>query len=236
MSEYGLMINYEYCTGCHTCEVACKLNKHLPLDAWGIKVLQDGPRENPDGSWEFNFMPVPTSLCNLCAERVVEGRLPNCVHHCQSGCMYFDTIEELAKLAIEKPRSVIYRLAPQPDLVVNTFEQPVEEKRDDSALIETAYPHAEEEQVDLVKTYDERGFLIIPQTEVNKAWDRCGGTCECGAEDHEHDGVCGKVLNIMMQGGMNPIGWEAVAIDPDGEPTADNCMIICRTCLNALGF
>ena len=23
-NEYGLLIDYEFCTGCHTCEVACK--------------------------------------------------------------------------------------------------------------------------------------------------------------------------------------------------------------------
>jgi len=239
MSEYGLMINYEFCTGCHSCEVACKLNKHLPAGAYGIKVLQDGPRKNPDGSWEYNYIPVPTSLCDLCEERVGEGRLPTCVHHCQSGCMYFDTIEELAKLSIEKPHSMIYRLAPQPDLKVATFEQPEYEKEAVDPLIYRAFdrpqvvpeePAAEKQ----AKVFDEDGNLIIPQGEVNKAWDRAGGKCECALDGHGHDGAHGVTLNYMMQGGMNPIGWEAVPIDPQGEPVADNCLIICRTCLNQM--
>lgn len=240
MSEYGLMINYEFCTGCHSCEVACKLNHHLPAGAYGIKVLCDGPRQNPDGSWEYNYVPVPTSLCDLCEERVGEGRLPTCVHHCQSGCMYFDEIDKLAELALDKPHSVIYRLAPKPDLKVAKFEQPEYEKEEVDPLVYRAFDApaaaAEAEPEKQAKTFDEDGKLIIPQGEVNKAWDRSGGKCECTleGEGHDHEGACGKVLNVMMQGGMNPIGWEAVPIDPQGDPTAENCLIICRTCLNAM--
>ena len=77
---YGLFIDYGYCTGCHTCEVACKKEHHLERGQWGIHVLQDGPRQKEDGSWEFTYLPLPTSLCDLCSERVGEGRLPMCVH------------------------------------------------------------------------------------------------------------------------------------------------------------
>lgn len=108
--EKGLLINYEYCTGCHTCEVACKLSKHLPSGAYGIKLMQDGPRQNPDGSWEYTYLPLPTNLCDLCADRVSEGRLPACVHHCQSACMYFGTLDELEEIAKDKPRSAIFRI------------------------------------------------------------------------------------------------------------------------------
>ncbi|HJF61965.1 MAG TPA: 4Fe-4S binding protein, partial [Gordonibacter urolithinfaciens] len=39
------MIDYEFCTGCHACEVACKKHLGLPAGQHGIRVLQDGPRE-----------------------------------------------------------------------------------------------------------------------------------------------------------------------------------------------
>ena len=109
IKDYGLLINYEYCTGCHTCEIACKKEKGLPEGAWGIKVMQDGPRQNPDGSWDYTYLPLP-SLCDLCAERVEEGRLPTCVHHCQARCMEFDTYEELSKRVAEMPRTVLYNV------------------------------------------------------------------------------------------------------------------------------
>ena len=34
--EYGLLIDYEYCSGCHACEVACKKRLGLPEGEFGI--------------------------------------------------------------------------------------------------------------------------------------------------------------------------------------------------------
>ena len=45
MSANGLFINYEFCTGCHSCEVACKKEHKLPKGQFGMHVLQDGPRQ-----------------------------------------------------------------------------------------------------------------------------------------------------------------------------------------------
>ena len=106
----ALVINYEYCTGCHTCEVACKTSHNLEVGQFGIKILQDGPRQLPDGKWEYNYLPMPTSLCDLCADRVAAGRLPKCVHHCQAGIMDFGTVEEMAKVMEAKPNSVMFTL------------------------------------------------------------------------------------------------------------------------------
>lgn len=104
----ALVINYKYCSGCHSCEIACKSQHNLPAGQWGIKIFQDGPRELPDGSWEYNNLPMPTSLCDMCADRVAEGRLPKCVHHCQSGCMYFGPVDEMAKLVEGQTDSVLF--------------------------------------------------------------------------------------------------------------------------------
>lgn len=106
--EYGLMIDYEYCTGCHSCEVACRKEHDYGTGQFGIKILQDGPRELPDGKWEYNYLPMPTSLCDLCADRTAEGKPPTCVHHCPAHCMYFDTAENLAKLAVEKKNRALF--------------------------------------------------------------------------------------------------------------------------------
>jgi len=107
-SRYGLLIDYEFCTNCHTCEVACKKVLDLPVGQFGIKVLEEGPRKNPDGTWEWNYIPVPTSLCDLCADRVAEGRIPTCAHHCQSNIITYGTIEELAKKMEGKPKMVLF--------------------------------------------------------------------------------------------------------------------------------
>lgn len=106
----GLLIDYEYCSGCRSCELACKNAHDIPLGMWGIKVASDGPWQLPDGSWHFDHVPIPTELCDLCADRVAKGKLPACVHHCQAHVMEYGTLEELEKRAEELGRkTVIFR-------------------------------------------------------------------------------------------------------------------------------
>jgi Fe-S-cluster-containing dehydrogenase component len=111
MSTYGLMIDYEYCTGCHSCEVACRNELKLPIGKWGIKLLEEKPWlvQAPD-KFEWNFIPVPTELCNLCGDRVAAGKKPACVHHCQAQCMEFGTIEELTEKMAAKGKKVMMYL------------------------------------------------------------------------------------------------------------------------------
>ena len=82
MATYGLMIDNEYCTGCHTCEIACRNELGLPLGQWGIKLLEMGPWRKTDGTWEGKYVPVPTTSCNLCEGRVAAGGEPSCALHC----------------------------------------------------------------------------------------------------------------------------------------------------------
>lgn len=97
MAQYGLLIDNQYCTGCHSCEVACKNQLGLPLGQWGIKVLELGPWKLPDGKhWEYRYLPQLTSLCNLCEDRVAEGDAPNCVLHCLASVIEYGPVGELA--------------------------------------------------------------------------------------------------------------------------------------------
>ncbi len=105
--ENALMIDYEFCTGCHSCEVACKKYLGLEKGQYGIHVLQDGPREIGEGRWEYNYLPMPTTLCDLCASRTEVGKDPACVHHCPAHCMAYGTVEELsARMAEKKNRAM----------------------------------------------------------------------------------------------------------------------------------
>lgn len=100
--QYGLLINYKLCTGCTSCVVACKEEHDYPIGVWGIRVFDDGPwekKEDAFAGYEFNWnkIPVPTDLCDLCKDRVDEGRDPVCVHHCLADVMRFGTVEELSR-------------------------------------------------------------------------------------------------------------------------------------------
>lgn len=109
MSQYALYLDYEFCSGCHSCEIACRNELELPTDGFGIKVLEDKPRKNPDGKWHWDYVAVPTELCNLCESRVAEGLLPSCVQACQGKVLEMGTIEECAaKLAAKGKKAAIF--------------------------------------------------------------------------------------------------------------------------------
>lgn len=109
MTTYGLLVDYDYCCGCHTCEVACQKEHGFGVGQWGVKLSQTGPF-TIEGTKDvvFNFVPVPTELCDLCAERTAKGKLPTCVHHCQTGCMAYGPVEELAAQAQGKRKHAIF--------------------------------------------------------------------------------------------------------------------------------
>ena len=110
MAEYGLLIDYDGCTGCHTCEVACQMEHSLPTDQWGIKLTEVGPWEYAPEKWQYTYMPVPTDQCDLCARRTAQGKLPTCVHHCQVQCIEYGPIDELAKKLTSKTKQTLYSL------------------------------------------------------------------------------------------------------------------------------
>jgi len=95
MKKYALLIDYKYCTGCHSCEVACRQEKEIvSQEEWGIKLSEFGP-EKLGGEWYWNYIPVPSSLCDLCEGRIEEDKKPACVHHCLAKCMEAVMLEDL---------------------------------------------------------------------------------------------------------------------------------------------
>jgi Fe-S-cluster-containing dehydrogenase component len=102
MSAFGLMIDNEYCTGCHTCEIACRNELGLPRGQWGIKLLEMGPWKKLDGSWEGKYVPVPTTYCTMCEQRVADGGVPACALHCLANVIEYGPVDELAKKMDER--------------------------------------------------------------------------------------------------------------------------------------
>lgn len=102
MSQHALLIDNEYCTGCHSCEITCKNVHDLPLGEWGIKVMEVGPWQiHGTKKWEFRYEPVPTSQCDLCEGQLEDG-LPACVVHCLASAIEYGTVQELAQKMEEK--------------------------------------------------------------------------------------------------------------------------------------
>lgn len=104
--KYGLLIDNYWCTGCHSCEIACKNEHNLPLGQWGIKILELGPIELMEkGEWVHNYHPVLTPYCDLCADRVAEGEKPSCQLHCLASAIEYGPVEELATIMAERDRA-----------------------------------------------------------------------------------------------------------------------------------
>ncbi|MGN0078416.1 MAG: 4Fe-4S dicluster domain-containing protein [Coriobacteriales bacterium] len=104
----ALLIDTEFCTGCHTCEVACKKEHNLPTGVYGIQIMQMGPFRIADDNYEYKYAPIPGKLCDLCAERRGMGKTPLCVQSCQAKVMSFGTVAELAEKAAQKPNNMLY--------------------------------------------------------------------------------------------------------------------------------
>lgn len=114
-SNYGLLVDYKYCDNCGSCVVACQEYHDLEDGQYGITVFEQGPwrKDNPtltDG-WDWNYIPVPTDRCDLCAARLDEDKKPMCVKHCLTFCMEVGPLDKLIdrakelgdKVAIYKP-------------------------------------------------------------------------------------------------------------------------------------
>lgn len=108
MDRYGLLIDYEFCTGCRSCEMACKVELNLQRGKWGIKIVQVGPWEIETDKWQYTYIPIPTELCNLCEPRVAQGKEPSCVHHCQAQVMKYGKVDNLAEEMKEKSHTVLF--------------------------------------------------------------------------------------------------------------------------------
>lgn len=105
--EKGLLIDYEYCTGCHSCEIACAQEFHREPGMAGIRVIEIVQRMPNDLAY-LVYLPFPTELCVLCAPRTRLGLEPACVKHCMASCMKYGRIDELAKELRRKPRMVLW--------------------------------------------------------------------------------------------------------------------------------
>lgn len=98
-----LVIDYDFCSGCHSCEIACQQEHGFDPDQYGIRLTQIGPDQLTERKWQYDFLPVPTDRCDRCAGRQAAGKLPSCVQHCQAGCIYVGTLDELSdKLSKKK--------------------------------------------------------------------------------------------------------------------------------------
>ncbi|THB80291.1 MAG: oxidoreductase [Desulfobacteraceae bacterium] len=107
LSNQGLLIDYEYCTGCFACQIACAQEYGWEAGMSGIDVMEI-VQDLPKGKAYLSFLPFPTELCSLCSRRTKKGKKPACVHHCMANVITHGRVEELAHRLADKPRMVLW--------------------------------------------------------------------------------------------------------------------------------
>ncbi|EDS2830988.1 4Fe-4S dicluster domain-containing protein [Salmonella enterica] len=125
-TQYGFFIDSSRCTGCKTCELACKDYKDLTPDVsfrriyeyaggdWqeamhkrddGFVVVNEevciGCRychmACPYGAPQYNAAKGHMTKCDGCYDRVADGKKPICVESCPLRALDFGPIDELRK-------------------------------------------------------------------------------------------------------------------------------------------
>jgi anaerobic dimethyl sulfoxide reductase subunit B (iron-sulfur subunit) len=71
-----VLVNDKKCIGCHYCFFACP---------FGVPQYDDTMKK-----------------CDMCQDRLAEGKKPMCVATCPNGALHFGTMEELSKMVQEK--------------------------------------------------------------------------------------------------------------------------------------
>ena len=107
MSKKAMLLDYQWCTGCHSCEMACQMEHGYENGRCGIVVSTIGPWNLGDGKWQYDNVVGMTALCDLCAERAALGKEPSCVQHCQAHALKVGDAAELAAEAAAGPKKIL---------------------------------------------------------------------------------------------------------------------------------
>ena len=109
----GILVDYEWCSGCHTCEMACAVETthDFPEGHCGVAIHEEGVYEIAPDKWTDINMPIFTDLCDQCAARMANGEAePTCVKHCQAHVLKYGELDDLLADLKAKPKQVLYAL------------------------------------------------------------------------------------------------------------------------------
>ena len=102
MNDKTILVDLQRCIGCWTCSLACKVAYDLPDEEFWLTVRTMGSGEGidrPAGTWpdlHMSWLPVYSTSCIKCPQRLKEDKLPYCVDSCPCSALY------IGEAAVEK--------------------------------------------------------------------------------------------------------------------------------------
>ena len=79
MAKYGLLVDAQWCSGCHSCEIACQMEHGLPVGQTGIKVVKIGRGSSatrPTRTGSSATCPFPRSSATRARSAAAWARCP----------------------------------------------------------------------------------------------------------------------------------------------------------------
>lgn len=90
--------------------MACQMEHGFPVGESGVKVQEVGPWRIEGDTWQYDYVPVFTDMCDLCSARISQGKLPSCVQHCQAQCLVHGDLDVLCGKLKDHHKQVVFAL------------------------------------------------------------------------------------------------------------------------------
>jgi Fe-S-cluster-containing dehydrogenase component len=104
-TRVGVLLNAERCTGCYSCQSACRDTNHVPFEEKWLEVVRRKP-VMIDGELNlYHLLAPPLEKCQECVER---ENPPLCERVCMASCIYVRPVEQLLPLLKTKGKWVLY--------------------------------------------------------------------------------------------------------------------------------
>ncbi|MGI6216112.1 MAG: hypothetical protein ACOYIK_00710 [Coriobacteriales bacterium] len=99
MGKQGILVDVGRCVGCWTCGFECKMAHHLDKDDFrlSVRTIGSGGIDEPSGTFpnlKMYWMPVYSTSCTMCGDRLAEGERPYCEMSCPAQALVHGDLDD----------------------------------------------------------------------------------------------------------------------------------------------
>ncbi len=101
----GMLLDAERCTGCYSCQSACRDTNQVPFSERWLEVIRRKP-VFVDGELRMYHLLAPElDKCAVCVQREYP---PLCERVCMASCLFVAPVEKLEPIMKKKGKWVLY--------------------------------------------------------------------------------------------------------------------------------